>query len=107
MVVQSKSVSTGDDLRDTHLVEEDFFNVEKYPVVNYKASSIEGKVFKGELSLIEKINILDIPFKVEVIDGVHHLKGEIEFDRVEFGMKNQKLAPDDVKVKFDIIIEKK
>lgn len=93
-------------MRDEHLVEEGFFNVAKYPELNYSASSIKGKVFKGELSLIDTKKALDVPFKVEVIDGIHHLKGEVAFDRVEYGMESHKLAPDDVLVKFDFIIEK-
>ena len=107
LLVESSSVSTGDNLRDEHLSEDEFFDVVKYPEIKYSASSVKENVFSGELSLIETTKSLNVPFKVEVLDGIHHLKGEVEFDRIEYGMESHKLAPDDVIVKFDIIIEKK
>lgn len=107
LTVDSKSVYTGDNLRDEHLSEEGFFHVEKYPQISFKASSQKENVFKGELTLIETSKALEVPFKVKVIDGIHHLQGEVDFDRVEYGMESHKLAPDDIKIKFDIILEKK
>ena len=94
-------------MRDEHLIEEGFFHVEKYPELKFVTTSIVENTLNGELTLLETTKALSVPFKIEVIDGVHHLKGEIGFDRVEYGMKSHKLAPDDVVVKFDIIIEKK
>lgn len=97
-------------MRDEHLLGADFFDVEKHPEVTYQALSIleegEENTFKGELSLIESSKAINIPFQVQIKDSVYHLIGEFKFDRVEYGMKNQKLAPDDVKIKFDLIIER-
>lgn len=42
-VIQINSVDTGDDDRDKHLLNEDFFNVEKYPTMVFKSTEVEMK----------------------------------------------------------------
>ena len=42
-IIQLKSISTGDDKRDAHLLNEDFFDVEKYPTMVFKSTSVKMK----------------------------------------------------------------
>lgn len=56
VVVQMASVDTGNEKRDDHLRNEDFFNVEKFPTMTFKTTSVKMKgedeaVVKGDLTM--------------------------------------------------------
>lgn len=54
-VIQMASIDTREDTRDNHLRTSDFFEVEKFPTMSYKSSSLRrsgrGWVLEGELTL--------------------------------------------------------
>ena len=42
IVIDAASISTRDSARDTHLKSADFFDIEKYPTLNFKSTKVEG-----------------------------------------------------------------
>src|SRR5258705_4526929 len=40
--VDANTINTGVDMRDNHLKKEEYFNVSKYPVINFVSTSITG-----------------------------------------------------------------
>jgi len=53
--IELSSISTGNEQRDAHIRSADFFDVEKYPTMSYRSTSISGDgpdfVVEGELTL--------------------------------------------------------
>lgn len=54
--IQTKSVNTDDEKRDSHLRNSDFFDVEKYPIITFTSSAfkkVEGNKYKlyGKMSM--------------------------------------------------------
>ncbi|MBI1319074.1 MAG: polyisoprenoid-binding protein [Candidatus Hydrogenedens sp.] len=95
--VQAASVNTMNEARDGHLKNEDFFNVEKFPVISFKSSKWEAGedgLYKvtGDLSLLGKSK--EITIDVKHVASGEGMKGELrqgfetEFTikRSDFGM---------------------
>ncbi len=68
--IQLASVDTGNQDRDDHLRNSDFFNVEKFPVMTFKSTGMKGDRLMGNLTLhgITKAVALDVEFNGAVTD---------------------------------------
>jgi polyisoprenoid-binding protein YceI len=80
LVIDPASINTGNDKRDEHLRNEDFFHVEKYPEIRFSASRIEdmagGKyTVEGELTIKDVTKTIPVPVTLEGIND----QGEIVF----------------------------
>ncbi len=60
LTAQTASVNTEVDMRDNHLKSADFFNVEKYPTMTFKSTSIKKAAGKDKYVLTGNLTILDI-----------------------------------------------
>ena len=58
-VVDVSSIDTRDEKRDGHLKSADFFDVEKYPTINFKSTSVE-EVKPNEFKVIGDLTIKDV-----------------------------------------------
>ncbi len=95
------SISTGNDKRDDHLRTSDFFNVGKFPTINFswtKANSVEGDNFQliGKLTMkgITKEFTFNCTFNGQVEYRGSKRTGfsaEAVIDRTEFGMESASL----------------
>lgn len=67
----SKSVDTNDKQRDTHLKSADFFDVEKFPVIQFKSSKFEKGGDDNNFQLSGNLTIKEItkPIKLNVEFG--------------------------------------
>jgi polyisoprenoid-binding protein YceI len=66
--VQVNSLTTDNDMRDNHLKSDDFFNAEKFPVINFKSKSIKmidrtNYVLTGELTIRDVTKTVDLPLR--------------------------------------------
>lgn len=64
--IDAASVNTGNEKRDDHLRDEDFFDVKKFPTICIRANSIveksEGFLLAGELTMHGVTKNIEIPF---------------------------------------------
>lgn len=108
--IVSKSINTGNTMRDEHLLEEDFFHVEKYPMITYETNSItwsEGVyTANGELTLLETTKELNFQFS-HLGGGTNQeniefeaFEGSFVFNRIEYGMEEDASVGDDVTMSF-------
>ena len=115
--IQSASVDTNDKKRDEHLSSPDFFDVAKFPVIEFKADKITGveagKTFKvpGTLTLhgVTKPVTLDVEFRGAATDpwGNEHLAfgATTEVKRADWGVKwNKSMDKGGVVVGEDVSI---
>ena len=83
----------GDDLTK-HLLNADFFDVEKYPKAKFVSKTISaGKTegsFKvvGDFTLMEKTNEITLPVTIKTSDKGVVAKSNFKLDRTTFGMSN-------------------
>ncbi len=96
-VIRAASINTGVEFRDKHLRSEDFFDVEKYPVIVFQSARVEKKgdgfLAVGNLSLHGVTREVAIPFR-RVHGAMKDMwentrvgfEGRLQLDRREFGI---------------------
>lgn len=113
--IETKSINSGNAMRDEHLLEEDFFHAEKYPAITYISNSIEigdtSYVAKGELNLNGLQKALDLPFKhlgsgEKENKAFEAFEGSVTFDRTKYGQTESSGVGNEVTVSFYCELEK-
>ncbi len=99
ITVQAASVDTRNKARDKHLRNEDYFNVEKFPIISFKSTSIKKQkdgtyLLTGKLTLLETTRTITTTLTDSgEADGMHGEKrrggelAEIVLKRSDYGMK--------------------
>jgi polyisoprenoid-binding protein YceI len=110
VTINAASINTRNGMRDEHLMEADFFHVEKYPTIQFNSTAIvktdTAYLAKGELELLENKNAIDVPFKHlgagQNADGktFEAFEGSFSFDRTAFGMEEVSGAGNVVSILF-------
>lgn len=113
--IQSATINTENEMRDDHLKEADYFNVETYPEIRFFASSIafedEKYTAAGDLEFIGASNPLTISFDhvggQDLENGTHIevFEGNFEFDRTEYGMEEESSIGNVVGISFYVELE--
>ena len=109
--VKTKSIDTGIGLRDNHLRDEKYFDVEKYPSIVFNSESVkaQGQTFivVGKLTIKGVTKTIKIPFEIIFNEtGPKTLEGTFELDRRDYGVgKNHLILSDDVKVELRFVLE--
>jgi len=96
--IQTTSVFTGDEKRDDHLRNEDFFDVANHPTMTFKSTGMvhdddDEYILKGELTMlgVTKAMEFEVEFNGSVVDPWGNTRvgweAEGEIDRKDFGMK--------------------
>jgi polyisoprenoid-binding protein YceI len=117
VTIQAGSITTGDDKRDGHLRDPDFLDVEQYPTLTYKSTSVrhvkgEHFVVEGDLTIagVTRSVALDLEYEGVVTDPWGGTRAVFEasakINREEFGLTyNQTLETGGVLIGKDISIE--
>ncbi len=109
VVIESKSINTGNAMRDEHLLEEDFFHVEKFPTIEYHANTIAygdtSYIAQGALTLNGTTKDLDVPFRYlgsASNEGINAevFEGEFTFDRIAYGQEESSGVGNEVTINF-------
>lgn len=117
VTIFAQSIATGDDTRDAHLRNADFLDVDTYPELTYKSTSVrhvKGEQFEvlGDLTIagVTKPVTLDLEYQGVVVDpwGGHRavFNASTKINREDFGLTyNQALETGGVLIGKDISIE--
>ena len=83
-----KSIDTGNDTRDESLSEEAYFDMEKYPSINLKSTSIKqagnGYLLEAMLTIKETTKKVSIPLSVVVEGKTVTMTANFELDRKDY-----------------------
>ncbi len=86
--VSAATVHTGNEERDTHLKSEDFFEVEKYPLIRFQSQNIKksgtGYEVSGTLTIKDVSQQVTIPFSVQKSGNETTLTGNLKVKRKEY-----------------------
>ncbi len=100
--IETKSINTDNEMRDTHLKSDDFFNAEKYPQIKFKGKSlkkVQGNkyVLTGDLTIrdVTKTITLDVKYNGTILDPYKNtragFKVEGAINRLDYGLKYNKI----------------
>lgn len=119
-VVQATSIDTANEDRDKHLRSEDFFEVEKYPTLEFKSTAVEMEngtdgILRGELTLhgVTQVVEMDLEYLGSATDPWGNDKvgfsATTMINRKDFGLTWSKtletgglVVGDEVKISLDI-----
>lgn len=100
-VIDVASIDTGDEKRDAHLLNEDFFNVEKNPTMTFKSTGV--KAHDGDYQLLGNLTMngvtkpvtLDLKFNGQIADPWGNIKvgftAEGKINRKDYGLSYGKV----------------
>ena len=108
--INVKSINTDNDIRDEELIGSDFFNTDKYPLIEFYSKGIkkiEDKYStKGIINMMGESKDLAFSFEHKGITNnssgfkVAIFEGTFEIDRTDFGMEHVVSVGDDVAINF-------
>ncbi len=86
--IKAATVNTGEEDRDNHLKEKDFFHVKKYPKICFKSTSMlqtkSGYLVTGQLTIKGKSKAVNIPFTYTS----RTFKGNLKVNRKDFDLND-------------------
>ena len=94
--IKTKSLDTGNEMRDDHLMDVEFFDAANYPEITYISNAVElgdtSYIAKGELTLNGTTKSLDVPFLHlgaggEGTASFEAFEGSFSIDRTEYGQQ--------------------
>lgn len=86
VTVDANTINTGIDMRDNHLRKEEYFNVEKYPVISFVSTAITSNNVTGNLTLKGVTKQISFPFTVKPSSGGYLFEGSFDLNRRDFGV---------------------
>jgi polyisoprenoid-binding protein YceI len=111
--VNSNTVNTDNGTRDKHLRKEEYFNVEKYPVITFVSTKITESTVAGRFFVIGNLTIKGVTKAVQFGFSAtpsavgYSFKGEFEINRRDYGVGGSSVSmADNLKVQLDISAKK-
>lgn len=111
--VDSKSINTDNDMRDSHLRKEEFFNAEKYPRLTFVSDNITA-AGKGNYTVTGKLTIKDVTknvsfkFSATPQGDIYTFKGSFDLNRRDYGVGGSSITmSDNVKIDLTVVAKKK
>ena len=108
--INVKSINTDNDIRDEELIGSDFFNTDKYPLIEFYSKGIkkieDSYSTKGIINMMGESKDLAFSFEHKGITNnssgfkVAIFEGTFEIDRTDFGMEHVVSVGDDVAINF-------
>ena len=108
--INVKSINTDNDIRDEELIGSDFFNTDKYPLIEFYSKGIkkieDSYSTKGIINMMGESKDLSFSFEHKGITNnssgfkVAIFEGTFEIDRTNFGMEHVVSVGDDVAINF-------
>jgi polyisoprenoid-binding protein YceI len=108
ITVQSESINTGNESRDEHLKQEDYFDVKKYPQIRFVSTSVKPTDKKGNYQTDGNLTIkgitkqISILFKVEKMGDGYRFTGNLKMNRKDFNIGGSSTISNELTV--DIIV---
>ena len=110
--IDANTINTGIDMRDDHLRDESYFNVKKYPRIQFVSSHVTpgkkaGTFFvSGNLTIKETTKEISFPFTAQPqADGLV-FNGEFKINRRDFSLGGSSTISNELLVKLEVVAKK-
>lgn len=110
--VDAGTINTGISSRDHHLIKDDYFDVEKYPVITFASSKItaseENKfVMFGSITIKGITKEISFPFTVSALSNGNLFAGEFKLNRRDFNVGSSSFVlSDNLTVSLSVFAKK-
>ncbi|HWZ36641.1 MAG TPA: YceI family protein [Mucilaginibacter sp.] len=107
-----KSINTDNDLRDSHLRSDEFFDANKYPAITIKSISLKHKsgdnyVGQFNLTIKNQTKQFEIPFTYTTDTSAGTFKGGLKLNRLDFNVGGKSLVmSNEVSVSIEVQVAK-
>lgn len=110
--VDVKTLTTGIDMRDKHLMANDYFDADKFPKITFTTTSIlpgdNGFVANGKLNMRDSTHVVSIPFNFIEKGDSATFKGSLSIFSGDYGVgKKSKGGKDKVVVTIEVPASRK
>jgi polyisoprenoid-binding protein YceI len=110
--IDAGTVNTDNNLRDSHLKDDSYFDVKNYPRIRLVSTRLapEGKAgayrFTGQLTIKDKSKEVSFPFTAVPVNGGVAFKGSFTINRKDFGVGGTSTISNELKVSLNVIANK-
>jgi polyisoprenoid-binding protein YceI len=109
VTIKSTSINTGNETRDEHLRETDYFDVKDYPLIRFVSSSIQAKggknsfVVSGSLIIKKTSRVVSIPFTVETNGNGWLFTGQFTMNRRDYDVGGSSTISNELTVDIKVL----
>ncbi|HTS19515.1 MAG TPA: YceI family protein [Verrucomicrobiae bacterium] len=110
--IQTASIDTDVERRDTHLRSPDFFDAEKYPTITFETTGVSGQTLTGKFTMHGVTKEISLPFTIkgpikDPMGNVHlALQAKTRLNRKDYGISwNKTLDAGGLMLGEDVDIE--
>ncbi len=105
--LKPETIETGISARDRHLREEDYFHVDRYPLITMKSVSFSrsGDRFSGtfDLTIKGETRRVTFPFSFSTSGNEAKFRGEFQINRLDFGVgESSWFLSDEVRIQIKV-----
>lgn len=86
VTVDATTINTGIEMRDNHLKKDEYFDVEKYPVISFVSTAVTASNVTGSLTIKGVTRQVSFPFTVKPSGGGYLFEGSFTINRKDFGV---------------------
>ena len=113
--VEASTIDTDNNTRDSHLKDEEYFDVANHPLITLSSTKIEQTnktddgyyYFTGNLTMRGITKEITFPFKVEKTNDDYLFTGEFEINRLDFEIgSNSAVLSNTVNVSLSVLAKK-
>ncbi|HEY4205236.1 MAG TPA: YceI family protein [Puia sp.] len=111
MSIDANTINTDNNMRDSHLRKEEYFDVRKYPRIRFVSSSVSVDrnahfTATGKLTIKNTTKDMSIPFTVTSKDGGYLFTGEFKLNRKDYHVGGSSTISNNLTVHFSIFARK-
>jgi polyisoprenoid-binding protein YceI len=110
--VDASSINTDNELRDSHLRGEGYFDVKTFPVISFVSRQITGGEKPGTFSMTGDLTIkghsktITFPFNYSTKNDKVNFTGSFNINRKDFNIGGTSVISDSVGVDLNVVVEK-
>jgi polyisoprenoid-binding protein YceI len=110
VTIDANTVNTDNSLRDSHLRDDSYFDVKKYPVIHFVSTKVTGKngafVISGKLTIKKQTKDISFAFTASPANDGYLFKGSFKINRKDFDVGGTSTISNSLEVALNILAKK-
>ena len=111
VTIDAASVNTDNNLRDSHLRGESYFDVKNYPKIHFVSTKVTGGkngayIITGKLTIKKQTQVISFPFSATTSDEAYVFKGAFKINRKDFDVGGTSTISNELEVSLNILAKK-